>query len=120
MTPSDFKTRHPEFDSEADGRVQFFIDRADPYFDVERWGHFYTDGLCFWIAHEITSANRAATSGGAASSGIVQSESVGDVSVTYAVSTASTGAQDQNYSTTSYGQRYLQLMRLVSGGALAV
>ena len=61
MTPSEFKTQFPEFAAETDERVQLFIDRAAPHFDVERWGDLYPDGVAYHVAHELADGGCDAT-----------------------------------------------------------
>jgi hypothetical protein len=67
--------------------------------DEDTWGDLYEAG-CAWLAAHIATVSRRKGTGGA-----VQSESVGSVSRTYAVSTAS-------YST-SYGAEYERLAGMV-------
>ena len=117
-SPSDVKLRYPEFTSTSDDVVGMVIGDAFPFFDEERWGSFYLQGYCAFVAHQLT-VNARAAAGAAAASGPVQTKTVGDVSVTYQGG-ETLRATDSYFATTSYGQRYLQLRRLVGAGALAV
>lgn len=116
-TVSQIKARYPELDSTADEVVQLVIDDAVPWFDEVRWGTFYLQGFAAFVAHMIAMDKRAAA-GGQAAAGPVQSKSVGDVSTAYA--SVQWKASDAMFATTPYGQKYLQLRRLVGLGALAV
>ncbi len=120
MTPTEFKTRFPEFTTVADARVQVFLDEAEPMFDVERWESFYTQGLGNLVAHELALATpslKIATMSGAADG--KTSKKVGAVAVTYAAELITAAAKNP-YMRTSYGQKYSELRRLVGIGAVAV
>lgn len=122
MTPSEFKILLPEFEGEADPRIQVFLDRADPYFDKARWGNFYNDGVMYWVAHEITLANLMAAKGGAvkaAKTMDVVRKRVGEVDVMRDSSLVNKAA-DNPYMRTEYGQKYWQLQRLAGMGAVTV
>lgn len=121
MTPSEFKTLFPEFSGELDARVQLFIDRADPYFDIGRWDAFYADGVAYFVAHELAMANAQAAPGGStqALSSDVLTKKVGDVTITKDTALLSKQA-DNPYYKTAYGQRYLYLRKQVGIGALSV
>lgn len=116
MTPDSFKLRFPEFASEDDARVQAFIAEAMPHFDLERWGDFFESGIGYLVAHELSSAAKAAAG---QNSGFIASKKVGDVTIAYDNSTASMTAANP-YLATPYGQRYSNLRRLVSKGGVAV
>lgn len=119
MTPADIKARYPEMASFTDPQIQIVITDAVPWFDVDRWGGFYEQGVAAFVAHTLTVDKRTAAGGGNAASGPQSQKSVGDVSVSYAVPQF-TKPTDAFWATTGYGQRYLQLRRLVGLGALAV
>jgi len=131
MTPAEFKIRFPEFASEIDARIQFFIDDADCAFDLCRWGCCYVVGIANYVAHNMAMANYIASGDAAGafpgSSSISNaqqwtSKTVGDVSVTRGNSTGignGKSQQDSPFFKTLYGQEYLRLLRLVSIGATA-
>ena len=93
VTPADFKVRFPEFASEADARIQVFIDDATatvnpccPNVDLM---------ICYLTAHLLTLAN--ATAGGSTDTiKPLASESVGDVSRSFG-GTASKSSGDNFY-----------------------
>lgn len=121
MTPTEFKTRFPEFASETDERVQMFIDDADPLFDVERWGDLYAVGVAYLVAHEMALANAQTAQGGsvAAMNNDDLTTKVGDVQVTKDTSLLNKQAENP-YMRTMYGQKYLYYRKLVGIGAVAV
>jgi len=126
MTPAEFKERMPEFAGESDTRVQSIIDRAAPYFNVERWGTLYPDGLAYWIAHNIAlasaiAANPAAATGDLTGTEVGRTKRVGEASVQVSKSEAMLLKQaDSPFMRTLYGQQYLYLLRRIIPGALAV
>jgi len=109
VTSLNFKTRFPEFTSETDERVEFFI--TDAYLEVDTsWGTLQDIGVSYLTAHLLALSNKSLTS--SSSIGQVASKSVEGVSISYA-----TNANDSTYlSSTSYGQRYLQLKKRVKVG----
>lgn len=121
MTPSEFKTQFPEFAAETDERVQLFIDRSAPHFDVERWGDLYPDGVAYHVAHELALANAQTAQGGGvqAMTNDNLSKEVGDVQVTKDAGLLAKQADNPFYRTL-YGQKYLYLRRQVGMGALSV
>ena len=121
MTPSEFKTQFPEFASESDARVQLFIDRAAPYFDVDRWGALYPDGVAYYVAHELTLANAQTAQGGGvqAMTNDNLTKKVGDVQVTKDTGLLNKQADNPFYRTL-YGQKYLFLRKQAGVGALSV
>lgn len=121
MTPSEFKTQFPEFAAETDARVQLFIDRAAPYFDVDRWGDLYPDGVAYYVAHELALANAQTAQGGSvqAMTNDTLTKEVGDVQVTKDAGLLAKQADNPFYRTL-YGQKYLYLRRQVGIGALSV
>lgn len=121
MTPSEFKTQFPEFASETDARVQLFIDRAAPHFDVDRWGDLYADGIAYWVAHELALANAQTAQGGGVQAMIndTLTKKVGDVQITKDTGLLAKQA-DNPFFRTLYGQKYLYLSKQVGIGALSV
>lgn len=122
VTPSAIKARFPEFTSETDAFIQIHLDDAVLDLDETRWGDLYAQGVAYLTAHLLVSAKRrAANTGAVPAAGAVASKSVGDVSISY----ASSGRVDNSvgaveYNSTTYGQRYLTLRRMVGTGAYVV
>lgn len=118
MTPSEFKVLFPAFADEDEGRIAIVIASAKPYFDVARWGAFYSDGLGNWTAHKIALANALAGQGSGSktlSSDII-TKSVGDVSVGRDSALLNMSAKNP-FMRTIYGQEYSRLARQVGMGA---
>lgn len=119
MTPTEFKARFPEFDSVDDSRIQVFIDDAELELDEGVWGTWYEKGLAYLTAHFLTIANQTAAGASGSTGGPVASRSVGDVSISFARG-ASTGATEDYFNSTSYGQEYFRMVNIVGVRALAV
>lgn len=121
MTPSDFKTLFPEFTTETDARVQLFIDRADPHFDIERWDDLYPEGVANFVAHNMALANAQTAQGGSvgAMSNDNMLKKVGDIQVMKDTGLLNKQAENP-FMRTLYGQQYLYLRRIVGMGASAV
>lgn len=119
MTPATFKTRFPEFASETDPRIQFFIDDAAPFFDVERWDDLYEIGIAYFVAHELSLSNARIAAGGAAAADDETSVTAGDLS--YTRSAMLVAAQSENeYLKTAYGQKYLKFSKRIGKGGVAL
>lgn len=121
ITPALFKVRFPEFDTVADDRIQLFLDDAALVMDAGVWGDVYDLGQSYLAAHYLALANKSAGGSSGSVSGPIASRSVDGVSVSYAGSpSASTSANAGYYSTTSYGQRYMTLLKNLGVAASVV
>lgn len=118
VTPTTFKSRFPEFSSIADARIEVFIDDAKLTISEGRWGRYYELGLFYLTAHYLSLAESSAD-GDDKSSGAVASQSVGDTSVSY-VSPAVTSDAQLYYQQTTYGLRFLMLMKFAGAGGFVV
>lgn len=120
MTPAEFKTRFPEFASETDARVQILLDDAAPAFEVDRWDTYYSAGVSNYVAHKLAVANAQAAGGTA---GLLADDKtmkkVGDLQVQRSEA-ALLRKMDDPFMTTTYGQEYRRLMKLVGAGISAV
>lgn len=114
MTPTEFKTRYPEFTAESDQRVQLFIDEAIPHLDQPRWDDLYVQGLGLYVAHSLASANADV----GVDVGNETSVKVGDVSISKDSSIVKAQMEDDLLRTT-YGQQYRRLARMVGAGGIA-
>ena len=120
MTAAEFKALFPQFTSETDDRVNTVIGLASPFFDVDRWGAFYPEGIANWVAHRIVVDNAEQ----AAPTDMVDpmdnvTESIGRSTSGRNPQTVSDEAYDPMLRTT-YGRRYAYLRGLVGMGGLAV
>ncbi len=118
-TPADIKTRYPAFAAVADATIQLAITDAVPWFDVCRWDTFYAQGFAAFVAHMLTADQAAALGKATGAGGALASKKVGEVEVRYQP-IATMKPSDAFFATTIYGQRYLQLRKLVGAGAVAV
>lgn len=101
------------------------LQMADMETGSKRWGN-YSDlsikqrGMFNFAAHFLTfkKLNSIATASGGAPSSVapVQSKSVGDESISYAVLTQNTPSSDAALSSTSYGQEFIRLRSRVAAG----
>lgn len=99
----------PELSTVPPGTRAFILEAVALQVNETAWGDRYDLGCTLLAAHMGTNSLR----GGSTPSGAVQSESVGDVSVTYAAGSTSTTASGT--STTTYGTDYARLVRLLVG-----
>ena len=113
--PTDFKVRFPEFDIAIypDVRVELFIEDATatvnsscPNSDLM---------ICYLTAHLLLVATQSASSDSGTIKGTA-SESVGDVSVSFGG--ASSDNANDNFYSTIYGQRFLDLRKNCIGRPL--
>lgn len=109
VTATSIKLRFPEFAEEQDSFIEFAIEEANRLVD-HTWDSTDQDlALSYLTAHYMmVSISRRESATGE----IVQSERVGEISVTYATRQQPTLATYDDFSTTPYGSRYLELARL--------
>ena len=118
VTPATFKIRFPEYSSEADARIQLFIDDSVIVLNEVYWGDKYDLGISYYTAHLLALAIESAA-GNAGFAGPVASKSVDGTSISF----SSTGAADQAdefLSSTVYGQRYLALRKTIGVPACVI
>lgn len=131
MDVTQFRKDFPEFADTAkypNHQVTFWSALGEKTISSDRFGSVFTTAVQLYTAHNLTLAARAAIAAaaggipGAPSSGLASSKSVGAVSVSYDTSAASVAAKagDGEFATTTYGQRYRQLVRLFGAGAVHV
>lgn len=114
MTPTEFKVRYPEFNTETDQRVQLFLDEAIPHLDQARWDDLYVQGLGLYVAHSLALANADV----GADIGNETNVKVGDVSLSKDSSIVKAQMDNEFYRTT-YGQRYWRMAQMVGAGGIA-
>lgn len=121
MTPTEFKTMFPEFSAETDERVQMMLDRSVPYFNVTRWGCFYSEGVGNFVAHELEMSNRRAreTALGVSTANDEVSRRVGEVSASRDAAMAA-ASQRNPFLMTGYGATYFNLVKRVGRGGVVV
>lgn len=106
VTTQDLKKIAPELESESASRLQFFIDFAILNVNKSYFGDKTTTAVTLLAAHFLSMANR----GGAG--GSVTSESVGDLSRSYAVPSGK--VSESELATTAYGQMFMTILKSLS------
>jgi Protein of unknown function (DUF4054) len=117
MTPAEFKAIIPALSGETPDAVNAAIALATPWFNLDRWGAFYSEGLANWVAHTIVTSKPgfAATLAG---DGAQTDKQVGSVRVGRSAKLLERQADDP-FMTTGYGRRYRYLAKLAGMGAVA-
>lgn len=109
-----FKIRFPEFEQLEQARFDAILAEAETEVSASVWGKFYEIGILNLIAHMLASEGFL-NKGGATPDPIreVASKTIGSLSVSYASNKSGFETEKGNYHLTKYGQRYLELKRLV-------
>lgn len=109
ITAATIKMKFPEFADQDDATIEFAIEEASRNVD-DTWiakdkplAWMYM--ACHYLAIGVARANAVNTQ-------LVQSESIGEISVTYATVQQPTITKHSDLTTTSYGTRYLELVTL--------
>jgi Protein of unknown function (DUF4054) len=126
LTVAQFRLDFPEFANTTtytDSMIQFWLTLAASLINAAAWGALATQGQELITAHYLVGAvkNQLAAAGGGMPGqvGVVSSKSAGPVSGSYNTELgALEGGGDWN--TTSYGQQYLKLARLMGAGVVSV
>lgn len=110
-----FRARYPEFDTVPDERISVRIEDAQAQVSAKIWGKLYQQGVLALAAHLLKRTPNANgnSSGGNGEPFAVSNKSAGSLSIGYAVPTVSDD-DDSTYTLTIYGQRYLELRKLVA------
>ncbi|MDU7070072.1 DUF4054 domain-containing protein [Campylobacter ureolyticus] len=114
----DFKSfieRFDEFKDVSEVKINHALDDAKLQISSKAWGTFYEVGVYNLTAHILASSGAlGGDSGNFAPIKEATSKTVGALSIGYA--SAKTGFENTKggYYLTKYGQRYLELLRLVS------
>lgn len=130
VTKETFRVRFPQFNAPAvsDDTLQAYIDDAVPMFDKCRWDTLLLQGSAYYVAFMLVfdqpSRDTSATAGGiGASNGgmtsTVTMKKAGDLQKQNSADLIGKFV-DNPYLSNKYGQRYLQLRKLTSIGAVAV
>jgi hypothetical protein len=121
MTPADFIVVYPEFAAVDPVRIQFFIDRADPHFDVDRWGDFYDEGLGCYVAHSlaVSAAQTAQTQANDPDADAIRRKAA-DSEIAFSEQVKVLQLKGSPFLRTNYGQQYLDLRRMIGIGGVSV
>jgi len=118
MNIDTFRITFPEFGDATQyptAMIMFWSAVAEMTLSADRWGEMYAHGMSLFVAHHIAIAasnKSASTSGGTPgqSLGVIESKSVGSVSVSYDTS-SSTEMNAGHWNQTIYGRQYIRLAR---------
>lgn len=105
ITSSDVLLIAPELSTISGGQWTAILAQVTMQMDATAWGTWLDKGAVYLAAHLATMTKRVGTAGA------VQSESVGSVSRSYAVSSSVDGAALRS---TSYGMEYSRLLNLLA------
>jgi hypothetical protein len=106
VTPSSFKIRFPEFTTTSNDTIQMLIDEATLL--ITNFGTYQDIATNYLTAHLLT------LNGKSSPSNSIASKTVGSVSISYGGSNGT--LTESFYSSTSYGQMYLDLRKRISKG----
>jgi hypothetical protein len=124
MDIQSFRTDFPEFADTAlypDPMIRLWGEFAERQVNEHRWGDQHKRGVQLYTAHEITIEARdlkAGNIGGTpGQTGLVNSKTVGSVTVAY--DTQSTIEKDAGWwNLTTYGRQFIRLARIFGVGAI--
>jgi hypothetical protein len=122
VLPSEFQAQFPdgEFSALTGDYVQKFLNAATPFFDVGRWGSWYSEGFACYVAHSIiVSKARAARGITQMNGGNTTEKHVGAVGTSFDSQILNKQLLD-TFLLTDYGRRYCELRDMVGlGGTIA-
>lgn len=124
VTPTSFRSNLTEFASTAiypDTMVSYWLGIGVKMLRPERWGDLLDHGLELFTAHHIALARQAVESAAAggvpgSNTGVVTSEAVDKVSVSYDAGSTTLGTGAGHWNATIYGVQFLQLTRMAGSG----
>ncbi|CDM88178.1 DUF4054 domain-containing protein [Xenorhabdus bovienii] len=118
----DFLTRYPEFAKVDENRIEIALQDAANQMSSKVWNKLYEQGRQALAAHFLYVSGALTRRGN--SNGkpvqIAMSKSAGGLSTGYSAPDAGFGANHEGYASSSYGQTYLSLRKLVSRHMLVV
>jgi len=114
VTPADIKIRFPEFVAIDDARIQLFIDDAIVTVNTKCPN---SDLMIAYLTAHLLTLGTQTEAGDTTPIQNIASESVGDVSRSFG-GTASSSSNDNFYTGTAYGMRYLDLRKNCIGRPL--
>lgn len=117
----EFTVRYPEFASVAPARIEGALQDAENQMSRKVWNKLYEQGFHALAAHLLYASGALSKTGGTGKPvQTVTSRSVGGISVGYSAPDAGFGANHDGYASSSYGQEYLRLRKLVGVHVLAI
>lgn len=94
--------------------VQFWFDYSNKFFNIQKWGKFYEDGLYLLTAHNLILAGLNGQV-----SGLLTSKSVDSVSAGYDI-TSIAYKKGGLFNRSIYGMQYYHLSQMIGAGAFGV
>lgn len=121
-TADQFATRFPIFEDADSELVDLLIAEAAGFVDQSWQEADYQPAIMYLTAHLLaTDSSQEGDDVGAGGDGIIASESFGGMSVSYVRANAgNASAFNSEYATTSYGRRYLKLLKLNKPGVVSI
>ena len=113
-----FKARFPEFSAIGDGVVQPIIDEANLFLDETQWTDWFLLGAGYYVAH-IVYIGKTQTAGDGGASLPMTGMKTGGLMLQFH-SLENSRASEAFFQSTSYGQQYLRLSRIVGSGAVVI
>lgn len=113
-TANELQTRYPAFATTADGTIDIAIAEAARFVDESWFEDDYQPAIMALAAHNLTM--EGALGGTVQNGGVITSEKLGDASTSYgnAISDSKTVS---DWSQTTFGRKFLLLLRVNQGGA---
>jgi len=119
-TALSMKLKFPEFINTSDTAIEFALEEA-AITVTDSWTVNGSIAIMYYAAHLIASGQAAANSFEGGSGGEIASESIGRLSISYKTNTASNAsATFDDFASSSYGRRYIELRSLNFGGPVVI
>lgn len=126
ITVEQFRERFTAFKDPAeypDGQIEYWLRLAACMVSPGSWGCLWELGIGLWAAHELAKMKMAEQAGLGEPSGlmgIVQSKSVGPVSVSYNTNLGVEDPAAGHYNLTLYGRQFWHYARLMGMGPMQI
>nr|DAY17436.1 MAG TPA: head to tail adaptor [Caudoviricetes sp.] len=116
MTTADFLNKFPEFKAVDETRIGLSLDEAKLQVAEKIWGRFYEVGVLHLVAHILAMQGALSTEATNSPQPLreIGSKAVGSLSVSYTSGKTGFESESGSYYLTKYGQRYLELKKLVT------
>lgn len=115
MTSADFLAKFPEFKKVELTLIELSLDEAKLQVVKKIWGRFYEVGVLYLAAHILAMKGALSADAGANPQPLreVSSKAVGALSIGYASGKTGFESEFGSYYLTKYGQRFLELKKLI-------
>ncbi|PVZ86710.1 DUF4054 domain-containing protein [Serratia sp. S1B] len=118
----EFTVRYPEFSSTSPERISGALQDAANQMSRKVWGKLFEQGHHALAAHLLYASGVLTKSGNHSGKPLqaANSKSAGGLSISYSAHDAGFGTNHDGYASSSYGQEYLRLRKLVGVHVLAI